>query len=1044
MTKDTKDFGSIEDLLNKTEASTESVAGQFKKKLGEINLKDLEEETRKQAAGLGLSYINLVGFPITPDSLILIEELEAKQLQTVCFYYDQDKLRLASTQPQEPATQAKLQELKETYYQPNAEILLCSPHSLDYALQLYHNLPKIKSAKPGVEIKGEDLARWRNTLANASQLRQQINQVNITEVITLMIASALNLESTDIHVEAEEKNLIVRLRVDGILQDMAEINKQRWPQIVARLKVLAKVKLNINDKPQDGRFTIWLASPQPTSEDGPNNNPPSPPANGYGEMKIDVRASFLPTAYGESVVLRLLLSNVTGLDLAALGLRPQALTLINQEIKKPNGLILSVGPTGSGKTTTLYAILKQLNQPGSKIITVEDPIEYSLAGVNQSQIDESKNYGFAKALKSILRQDPDIIMVGEIRDLETAEIAVQSSLTGHLVLSTLHTNDAAGVIPRLLDLGIKPFLLTPSLNVIIGQRLVRKLCANCRQPIKLSEADQETLKKILATISPKIGLDIPVQLPTLYGPGNNQACSHCHGIGYKGRNGIFEVLQMTNRLKEAADQGLSAFKILEIAIEEGMLTMLQDGVLQAMDGLTSLDEVYRAIGKMEYVDTLYDIVTSRTIGRGLKINQAQMQIGQAMAKDFLHCSALLTGQPVNEIINVLLAAAIQVGASDVHLDPTEQGATLRFRLDGLLHDLADLMPEHYVPLLNTIKQLAAFPTDIKQVTYDGRFAIYLPARAGLKNKQRLNCRVSIISGGHGEAAVLRLLAANPQTLKMDELGIRFKTLDVITEVITKNSGIIINAGPTGSGKTTTLYALLNQLNRADNKIITIEDPIEYTLPGVMQTQVESKSDYTFSTALRSLLRQNPNIIMIGEIRDQETAKTAMEAALTGHLVLSTVHASSAAGAMLRLIELGIDKNTLASALTCSIGQRLVRRLCPNCKQVAELPAETLKIVQEILGRLDQSAQVTLPPKLTFYAAPGCEQCGELGYKGRLGLYEAISADATIKALISQPQLLDQEIEAAAYKTGFISVLQDGILKCLAGDTSVEEVLRVAK
>jgi type II secretory ATPase GspE/PulE/Tfp pilus assembly ATPase PilB-like protein len=334
------------------------------------------------------------------------------------------------------------------------------------------------------------------------------------------------------------------------------------------------VKINISDKPQDGRFTIFM-----------------------DEAKIDVRVSFLPTAYGESVVMRILESTVTGLELDKLGMMPQVLATLESEIAKPNGLILTTGPTGSGKTTTLYAILNKLNKPGTKIITLEDPVEYKLPGINQSQIDEKKDYSFAKGLRSILRQDPDIIMVGEIRDLETAEIAIQSSLTGHLVLSTLHTNDSAGVIPRLLDLGVKPFLLTPSINAIMAQRLIRKLCPECRKEQTLSQSEVEKVKKILAVISPKAQIDIPSKLPTIYEAG--AGCEACGGVGYKGRTGIYEVFTMTNDIKQITADGAPAFKILEKAIEAGMITMLQDGVLKAMSGVTSLEEVYKVAGKMD-------------------------------------------------------------------------------------------------------------------------------------------------------------------------------------------------------------------------------------------------------------------------------------------------------------------------------------------------------------------------------------------------------------------------------------------------------------
>jgi type II secretory ATPase GspE/PulE/Tfp pilus assembly ATPase PilB-like protein len=354
------------------------------------------------------------------------------------------------------------------------------------------------------------------------------------------------------------------------LQEAAVVNRDKWKKIISRLKILARVKINIENKPQDGRYTIYLKN-----------------------KKIDVRCSFLPTAFGESVAMRVLDSSEASLDLETLGVRPEIMPILKREIAKPNGLILTTGPTGSGKTTTLYAVINKLNLPGTKIITLEDPIEYQLKGINQSQVDEKRGYTFSDGLRSILRQDPNIVMVGEIRDLETAEIAVQASLTGHLVLSTLHTNDAAGVIPRLIDIGVKPYFLVPSINAVVGQRLVRKLCPYCRAKHILNTEELEQVNKILAVISPKAGINVPANLPEIYKAGSG--CEKCNFTGYKGRLGIYEVFTMNDNIKQLTIDKAPSFKILQQAIENGMITMLQDGVLKVLDGMTSLDEVYRVI-----------------------------------------------------------------------------------------------------------------------------------------------------------------------------------------------------------------------------------------------------------------------------------------------------------------------------------------------------------------------------------------------------------------------------------------------------------------
>ncbi|MEI6378063.1 MAG: GspE/PulE family protein [Candidatus Falkowbacteria bacterium] len=1010
------DLSSIEDLYGEEAAAKEDTSqGKLTKGIQDIQLKELEDTTSAHAAANGFSYINLVGYPIMAEALSMLSEEEARTLKAVVFFADSEHLRIAALDPSNPEVQAKAKDLLERYFFKSGQVYQISTNSLNYGFKMYATLPKLRVIKWGVDITEKDLLRFQAEINNIVELREKINKVNISDVITLVIAGALRMESSDIHIEAGEASIEVRYRVDGVLQSAANIEIKRWREVISRLKVLAKVKINISDKPQDGRFTIFLT-----------------------ENKIDVRVSFLPTAYGESVVIRILEANVEGLVVEALGMQSQAKERLMTEISKPNGMILTTGPTGSGKTTTLYAVLNRLNKPGIKIITLEDPIEYHLKGINQSQVDESKGYTFAKGLRSILRQDPDILMVGEIRDIETAEIAIQASLTGHLVLSTLHTNDASGVIPRLLDLGVKPFLLTPSLNAVMAQRLVRKLCPACKVVHQLEEPEVEQLRKILAVISPKTNINIPSVLPTIYKEGDNKKCTFCHGIGYKGRLGIYEIFSMTDEIKELTAASAPAFKILEKAIEAGMLTMLQDGVLKALDGITSLEEVYDVIGKMDYVDALYDIVMSKTIGRGIKIKAEHLTTAEKIAAKITGAEDLIVNTPTSELINVIVAAAIKAEAGDIHVDPQDKGVRIRFRVDGILHDVATLPSSYYIPLIGEIKNLIGFELNEKLSTYEGRFSIYLP------DESRMDCRVSIITGGYGETAVMRILSKQASALAVEDLGIRNRTLDQILEATTKTKGIIINTGPTGSGKTTTLYSLLNRLNRPDLKIITIEDPIEYNLSGIMQTQIDEKGGYTFANALRSLMRQNPNILMIGEVRDEETAKAAIEASLSGHLVLSTVHANSAASAIGRFRELGVERSFLASSVEISIGQRLVRRICTHCKAEYTPTAEELTEVTKTLALIKPVSGLTAPAKLEFYHGLGCEFCGGLGYKGRIGLYEAITMSPELKKLVLDINTTDDEMEALALDQGFIPMALDGVLKALSGETTLEEVFRVAK
>jgi type II secretory ATPase GspE/PulE/Tfp pilus assembly ATPase PilB-like protein len=305
--------------------------------------------------------------------------------------------------------------------------------------------------------------------------------------------------------------------------------------------------------------------------------------------RVDIRASFLPTNYGESVVMRLLRSGAVGLTYEELGIQGKAFAQLTEEVKRPNGMIITTGPTGSGKTTTLYAILKKLNKKETKIITIEDPIEYQLAGINQSQTSE--RYTFAKGLRSIVRQDPDIIMVGEIRDLETAEIAIQAALTGHLVLSTIHTNDAAGTVPRFLSMGAKPFLLAPALNAMIGQRLVRRICKHCKKEVKINDNDYEKTKSILEKLPPEDIKKVNFKNMKFY---QGDGCEACQGIGYRGRIGIYEIMVMDEEIEKLILSGkVSEYDMRNLAAQKGMVTMVQDGLLKALDGITSIEEVFR-------------------------------------------------------------------------------------------------------------------------------------------------------------------------------------------------------------------------------------------------------------------------------------------------------------------------------------------------------------------------------------------------------------------------------------------------------------------
>jgi type IV pilus assembly protein PilB len=1005
-------FDSISSLLKKSDGNNNSAQTKLLKKQQEIKEREMEKETQTQAQDLGLSYINLFGFPIDHEAMLLIPEEIAIKEKIVCFFYDGEIIKVATTNPKNPKIQEIIDKINKEYF-TKSSVFLVSKNSLEEALLVYKKIPKMKDNIKGVEITAEELEKFKSFITDYKSLNNRIKEVNVSDIVTLLLATALKTDSSDIHIEAEAEGIVVRLRIDGVLQEAATIEKDKWKKIISRMKILAGVKINIDDQPQDGRYSIFLAND-----------------------RVDVRSSFLPTAYGESVVMRLLKSSSVGLSFDDLGLSASAYKILSKEISKPNGLILTTGPTGSGKTTTLYAVLNRLNQPGIKIITLEDPVEYQLKGINQSQIDAKKGYTFASGLRSILRQDPDIVMVGEIRDLETAEIAIQASLTGHIVLSTLHTNDAAGVIPRLTDMGIKPYLLLPSINAVVGQRLVRKLCPKCKQVHDLNNEDAEQVKKILSVISPKADIVVPNTSPTFYKAGSG--CEFCNGIGYKGRIGIYEIFTMNDSIKQLTMDNAPSFKILKEAIEGGMVTMLQDGVLKASEGLVSLEEVYRVIGNFDYINELYDVAISQTISRGINLSEEELQKAENILSDMPSLPNKLKEIPAKELISIILALAIKSNTGDIHIEPSEKNVKLRFRIDGFLHDIMDLSKSDFLPLLGEIKKISGFATNIKMSTIDGRFSVSLP------DSEKLDCRVSIISGGFGETIVIRLLIDKGKKLSLENLGFSQYSLPIIKKAIKKTKGIILTTGPTGSGKTTTLYNILKEVNTPDVKIITVEDPIEYQLSGVIQTQIDNEAGYTFASAMRSLLRQNPNIMMIGEIRDNETAKIALEAASTGHLVLSTIHTNSAAGAVSRFMGLDIERQMLANTLECSIGQRLVRKLCPHCeKEEVVLNPENINQIKEILSGI-KNKDFVMPKEFKFYRSKGCSKCNSIGYQGLLGLYEVLEINSAIQTAIMNKNISDQELEKIAIENGMINIIQDGILKALAGLTSIEEIFRVAK
>lgn len=542
-------------------------------KIQQLHREQEEQKAKNLAAELGFPYLNLKIATIDDAALAIVNEKDSRKAQAAIIQKTPKELYVAILDPRTKEAKFFIKNLESQNYQ--VKINVVSKGSLEKAWERFAYVkPEKTEITEKVEISSEELKQIQGSIGTIADLKQKLEQPNTqtTQLLNIVMAAGLKLEASDIHFETEAKDVTrLRFRLDGILQDAADIPTSAYQLLLSRIKILSELKLNIHDKPQDGRFSF----------------------NSEG-TKIEIRTSIIPADNGENIVLRILDPKTIGLKLENLGIQDYDYKIIESELKKPNGMIITTGPTGSGKTTLLYAFLKAVNDPGSKIITLEDPIEYHLEGIEQTQVETEKGYTFAAGLRSILRQDPDIILVGEIRDAETATTAINAALTGHLVFSTLHTNDAAGAIPRLVDMKVNPTMIPPALNLVIAQRLLRKVCPKCSQDIKPNKETMEKIKNGLADLpsrvkKPKLD-DIKIK------QANPKGCPYCNFIGYKGRIGVFELFIIDDAMEKVILKTPSNVEIKESAIKAGMVTMLQDGLLKVLRKTTTIDEVERILG----------------------------------------------------------------------------------------------------------------------------------------------------------------------------------------------------------------------------------------------------------------------------------------------------------------------------------------------------------------------------------------------------------------------------------------------------------------
>ena len=508
---------------------------------------------------LGVPFTSIDETDISREVIALIPESVARQYLLIPIKKVKDTLEVAMKDPLD----LQVKEFLEAKTGLEIKPYLAVPSQIELAINAAYSAGIESEVRAALKETEEEIGELKKEVTSLKEIEEEIKRAPVARIVSTILQYAVKSRASDVHIEPQAQSTRVRYRIDGILRERLSLPKHVHPSLVSRIKILANLKIDEVRVPQDGRFMIYVDS---------------------GE--VDLRVSTLPTSHGEKVVMRLLRKGTKVPSLPQLGLRGRALKIIEDSLAKTRGIVLVTGPTGSGKTTTLRTCLEMINSAKINIITLEDPVEYEIKGVNQVQINPQAGLTFASGLRSVLRQDPDVIMVGEIRDKETMELAIQAALTGHLVLSTLHTNDAPGAIPRLLDMGAEPFLLASTVDTVLAQRLVRTLCPKCRQKYKPEKEIVERFKRTLGQLLPP---DSQKEL-VLY---KAKGCEECNNEGYTSRMGIFEVLPVDEQVSQLILRRESSDKLEEAARKNGMVTMLQDGFLKVVEGVTTLEEVLR-------------------------------------------------------------------------------------------------------------------------------------------------------------------------------------------------------------------------------------------------------------------------------------------------------------------------------------------------------------------------------------------------------------------------------------------------------------------
>lgn len=539
-------------------------------RLDEIRRAEEESLLTQLAAQYGLQYINLPGITISPEALTTIPEEEAKAAKAAAFERVRKKISLAIRNPNRPETKALIKKLEAAGF--TLTLYLTSTANLEHAWKRYEDQKHSVAVKRGVlDIDPDVIDTLMKKFKDVSDVQEHLTSIRtvnsarrVSETLETTFAGALALHASDVHIEPEETGIRLRYRLDGVLHDIIDLERAIYERLISRLKLLAGMRLNIHDEAQDGRFSFTI-----------------------GEQTVEVRASNIPGAAGESLVMRLLDPSIASFQFDNLGLNERMKAVMLEELARPNGLIVTTGPTGSGKTTALYAFLQQVHTSERKIITIEDPVEYKIDDIVQTQV--SDEYTFASGLRAVLRQDPDVIMVGEIRDREVAETALHAAQTGHLVFSTLHTNSAVGAFPRLIDLGVDSRTMGSAINIILGQRLVRRLCTGCKESYPANATETHLITAALADHPAPLAAQAPY---TLY---RGTGCAQCNETGFKGRQGIYEAVRMDPQVEEAVIRDPREHIVKAAAAPQQIPTMVHDGIEKVLTGITSLSELQRVV-----------------------------------------------------------------------------------------------------------------------------------------------------------------------------------------------------------------------------------------------------------------------------------------------------------------------------------------------------------------------------------------------------------------------------------------------------------------